>query len=138
MLQDAFAARATGRGSWSDQEPAILVVEDEPLLRELISETLELEGAKVRSVASGPEALAILRSGEPIGLLFTDIDLPGGMDGYALGREARAIRPELKVIYTSGGRPNLDRGGAVPGSAFIPKPYRPFQVSTLLSGLAHA
>ena len=136
MLQDAFAGRAADRSARTAEGAAILVVEDEPLLRELISETLELEGASVVAVASAADALAILRSDEPIGILFTDIDLPGGMDGYALGREARTIRPRLQVIYTSGARPSLDGGGAVRGSTFIPKPYRPFQVSTLLSGLA--
>ncbi len=110
----------------------ILVVEDEPTVCELAAEALLEEGYRVLIAADAWEAEAILAR-ESVDLLFTDIDLARNTNGLALARWARSHCPDLPVVYTSGGRACLPDGDAVPGSVFVPKPYRPSQ----LVGLTH-
>lgn len=138
MLLDSGAIGATNVDPCLGMRPAVLVVEDEALVRDMVAETLEDDGFRVRTAANGAEALALLRSPERIGLLFTDIDMPGGMDVYALAREARTFRPDLRVVYTSGARRAPDHRGTVEGSVFVPKPYRLAQLSRFLSPLVTA
>ncbi len=82
----------------------VLVVEDDPEVREIITEVLAIEGMTVLSAGSGPEALAILHSDQDqtINLLFTDVVMPGGMDGFELAQTAKQLRPDLPILYTSG------------------------------------
>ena len=117
------------------RRPVLLVVEDEPLIREMVADALEDGGFAVRTASNAAEALAILQSCVPVSLLFTDIDMPGGMDGYALAREARSLCPDLPVAYTSGARRLLNQGGAVEGSLFLAKPYRVGQLADLLGAV---
>lgn len=136
MVQVAFAAEGppyrsvSGGGPGSDQLGTVLVVEDECLLAELAAEVLEAAGHRVLTAADAHAALSLLRS-EAIDLLFTDIDLACGTDGLSLAREARTLRPELRVAYASGRRPDLRAHEMVPGSVFLPKPYRPAQIAKL-------
>jgi DNA-binding NtrC family response regulator len=108
----------------------ILVVEDEPTVCELAAEALLDEGFRVLTAADAREAEAILAR-ENVDLLFTDIDLARNTNGLALARWARRLCPDLPVVYTSGGRTCLPAGEAVPGSVFVPKPYRPSQLVAL-------
>ena len=108
----------------------ILVVEDEPTVCELAAETLLDEGYRVLTAADAWQAEAIL-AGESVDMLFTDIDLARNTNGLALARWARRHCPDLAVVYTSGGRAYLPADEAVPGSIFVPKPYRPSQLVTL-------
>ncbi|MGP0090248.1 MAG: response regulator [Xanthobacteraceae bacterium] len=101
----------------------ILVVEDEAMLREMIVEELADAGFKVLEAESGEAALALLDGGSSIEVLFTDIRLAGLLDGWELARRARAVIPELHVIYASGY--TVDRTGQVPDSTYIKKPYLP-------------
>ena len=103
-------------------EPAVLLVEDEPLLGELMTEALIDQGYQVHIAPDACGALRHLLSGADVDILFTDIDLGGGMNGAALAQLAREMRPKLPVVYTSGGRAPGEIA-AVPGSAFLPKPY---------------
>jgi len=80
----------------------ILVVDDEADLIDLAREYLEEVGYSVHTAAKGPEALAILESGVPINLLFSDVVMPGGMNGYELAEQACERNPNLKVVLTSG------------------------------------
>lgn len=80
----------------------ILVVDDEPGLRELAAEILESLGYRVLKAGSAREALGFLRSDRTIDLLFSDIVLPGGMSGFDLAREGRELRPDLGIVLTSG------------------------------------
>src|SRR5215470_11872776 len=80
----------------------ILVVEDDELVRPSVESLIESLGYRVLSAGNGPDALEILRQDTPIDLLFTDAFMPGGMYGPKLVAEARRLRPELKVLYTSG------------------------------------
>src|ERR1700676_818947 len=79
----------------------VLVVEDEILLGEWVSEALSELGFVVQTVSNAADALHCLASA-PVDVLFTDINLPGGMDGAALARRAREMRPHLPVVYASG------------------------------------
>jgi CheY-like chemotaxis protein len=104
------------------KEPAVLLVEDEPLLGELMTEALIDQGYEVHAAPDARNALRHLLSGAHVDILFTDIDLGEGMDGAALAQLAREMRPKLPIVYTSG-RMAPDQIAAVPGSAFLPKPY---------------
>ena len=102
--------------------PTVLIVEDEALVREIAVEEFEDAGYRVIEAADGEAALAVLAA-ETVDLLFTDIRLPGAIDGWRIARQARALRPELPVIYASG-FPG-DALDVVPGGRFVAKPYRP-------------
>ncbi len=80
----------------------VLLVEDEPLISDIATDALEEQGFEVTAASNAREALHRLMVGSPIDILFTDVNLPGGMDGAALARRARELRPDLPVIYTSG------------------------------------
>jgi CheY-like chemotaxis protein len=76
-----------------------LVVDDDESLWGLLREALVPSDVDI--VASGEEALRILRSGKPVDLLITSLDLPGRYDGLALARQACALRPGIRILYTS-------------------------------------
>jgi len=103
----------------------ILVVEDDPRVRRVSVRRLKELGYAVVEVETGPAALEILDNGEPVDLLFTDIVMPGGMSGIELAREARARRPELKVLFTSGyAEPAvIEKGLLTANSGWLGKPY---------------
>ena len=104
------------------KELAVLLVEDEPLLGELMTEALIDQGFEVHAAPDARDALRHLLSGADVDVLFTDLDLGSGMDGAALAQLAREMRPTLPIVYTSGRR-SLGDIAAVPGAAFLPKPY---------------
>ena len=108
--------------------PSILIVEDEFLIRMTLSEALADEGYEVHEAGSADEGLAKLHEQPGIGLLMTDVQLPGGMDGLELARIAREQQPALPIIYVSG-RPDV-LGGAAKTSqdVLLPKPYLPSDV----------
>jgi CheY-like chemotaxis protein len=117
------------------KEPAVLLVEDEPLLGELMTEALTDQGFDVHAAPDAGDALRYLLSGAEVDVLFTDIDLGGGMDGAALAQLAREMRPQLPVVYTSGRRAPDDIA-KVAGAAFLPKPYSLDDVSATLGRVA--
>jgi PAS domain S-box-containing protein len=80
----------------------ILLAEDDPLLRETVTLALENQGYAVIGAADGDTALALLRQGGKVDLLFTDVMMPGGLNGVALAQAARALRPSLKILFASG------------------------------------
>lgn len=99
----------------------ILLVEDEMLVRELAYEDLTDAGHEVTTAGTGDEALAILRQGG-FEILFTDIRMPGVIDGWQLAAEGKQLNPELRVIYATG--LNDDTGRIAPGEKLLAKPYR--------------
>lgn len=107
----------------SGQSVSVLLVEDEGLIAEMISLALEDRGYRVCISDNADDALRLLASDEPIDILFTDINLPGNMDGAVLAVKAREIRPDLPVIFASGRWSLLDKLQTIPHSAILPKPY---------------
>jgi diguanylate cyclase (GGDEF)-like protein len=111
----------------------ILVVDDEADIRELIALWLTDSGYSVVTADSGAAALRVLETDRAVTLLFTDILLPGGMDGFDLGRQARAIHPALKTLYMSGYvRPDAARTAERASATLLAKPFR---LSHVLEGV---
>ena len=113
----------------------VLLVEDEGLIAEMISLALEDKGYCVRISDNAEDALRHLASGEAVDILFTDINLPGEIDGAELANRARELRPELPIVYASG-RMTSSELGLVPRSVFVSKPYDLSDICTLLHRLA--
>lgn len=101
-------------------ERNILLVEDEFLIRFLISESLRDEGYTVLEATDGEEGLAVLLSGQPVDLMITDVRMPGGIDGMELTRRSKALAPARPVIVCSG---HLMSSEAAPADIFLAKPY---------------
>jgi len=110
----------------------LLLVEDEFLISEMVAEDLSEQGFIVCAVANGSDALSHLASGD-VDILFTDVNLPGGMDGMMLARRAREMKPDLPVVYASGHVNAFDLERCVPGSIFIAKPYMPSLIGRILT-----
>jgi len=114
----------------------ILVVEDNADVRGIVARQLADLGYAVVE-ADGPQAaLALLRDPEAvIDLLFTDLIMPGGMTGHELAREALALRPGLRVLFTSGySGDSLRNGNRIrQGEHFLGKPYRREELARKLS-----
>ena len=113
---------------------AILLVDDNAALRRVTLRRLTALGYRVQDAENGPDALAIIDGGEPFDLLFTDIGLPGRMNGLELAEEARQRRPEIKVLFTTG---YGDLGGQSGGIGSQPehlirKPYRSDELAAKL------
>jgi len=102
----------------------VLLIEDEPVVRELVLDVLSELGLAALSASDGSAALKILRSDARIDLVVTDVGLPG-MNGRALADAAREIRPELKFLFITGYAENaaLSRGFFSPGMAMLTKPF---------------
>jgi CheY-like chemotaxis protein len=112
----------------------VLIVEDEFLLRMNAAEMLGNAGFEVVEAASADEAIAILEVRTDIHVVFTDIQMPGSMDGLKLANFVRGRWPPIKIVATSGNF--LAQAGDLPeGSVFLPKPYRPAQVIAALQSL---
>ena len=109
-------------GSPESDCPCILLVEDEPLIRELAAEALVEAGFSVVEAADGNEALRLIGSEGHFDLLFTDIMLPGGADGWHVAESFRAAFPEAGVVYGTGYSPVPHR--AVCDGVVFQKPYR--------------
>jgi CheY-like chemotaxis protein len=114
----------------------ILLVEDEALISDLVTEALRDQGFSVHPVETADEALAYLEGDGSADVLFTDINLPGAIDGAELAVRARKLRPDLPIIYASGRFTASDLNPLVPRSIFLSKPYDPADVCTLISRLA--
>lgn len=117
----------SGRGE------TILIVDDDELVRPSVVSLIESLGYRVIAAASGREALDILRQDTRVDLLFTDLFMPGGMHGPQLVAEARRLRPDLKVLYTSGYlNYSVLRRGLDPGIGRVNKPYWPDELAAKL------
>jgi DNA-binding NtrC family response regulator len=105
--------------------PAILVVEDEVLIRLVIADYLRECGFKVYEAGTAAEAVEVLESDQAsIDLVFSDIRLPGAMNGFALAQWARTNRPGLPVILTSGDSKKSDAAKELcENEPFFAKPY---------------
>lgn len=114
-------------------QKAVLVVEDEALIRFVAVDVLEDEGYVVYEAGSVLEAVGIL-SNHDIDLVFTDVNMPGGLTGFDLAKLLAGVHPDIPVIVTSGRYHNAD--DSLPaGIRFLPKPYDLGLLTSLASEL---
>ncbi len=121
-------------GSSALKRPVVLVVEDELLLRMDAADAIRADGFEVVEAANADDAIEILEARPDITVVFTDIQMPGSMDGLKLVRAVRGRWPPIKIVATSGlvdvGEKDLPEGGR-----FLPKPYHARQLAALLREL---
>jgi CheY-like chemotaxis protein len=111
-----------------DTNHAVLIVEDEPFIRMAAADIVADLGVTPYEAADAGEALALLGAHPEIGLIFTDVNMPG-MDGVTLARRARELRPDVKLLVTSG-RGAVSEGELPEDGTFLPKPYGSRQLSS--------
>ena len=110
-----------GRG----RDEIVLAVEDNAVLRQVLVRQLATAGYRVIEADNARAALDTIESGREIDLLFTDIVMPGGMNGHELTRLATLLRPDLKILLTSGFSDMANNGAVLPSNArVLRKPYR--------------
>ncbi|MGA1802549.1 response regulator [Rhizobium sp. HT1-10] len=119
------------------ERTTVLVVEDEALIRLDIADALEDAGFNVLEAANVDEAVTVLAAHPEIRAVFTDIDMPGSMDGLRLAAVVCARWPRTKIIVTSG-RPNVTPADLPFASRFVSKPYNPATVVRNLSQMLTA
>ena len=119
----------------SEALPVLLVVEDDFLVRLTLVDALSDDGFSVIEAADATEALQLIASRPDIQAMLTDINLPGGADGFALARAVRVLRPALPVVYVSGRYSALTMDKAVDGSRFLAKPFTPSLAAAVLRDL---
>jgi two-component system, response regulator PdtaR len=112
----------------------ILVVEDDVLVRMVTADELREHGFDVLEAYNAEEALTLLQSPIPIGLLFTDVQMPGSMDGLELAALVANTHPELKIIITSGNG-SLEARAVELADAFLLKPYLPNRLCSCIQNL---
>jgi CheY-like chemotaxis protein len=115
----------------SIHKSVVLVVDDEPLIRMNAADMLVDAGFDVLEAENAVDALAILADHPEIQVLFTDVNMPGDMDGLDLARRVHQLRPEVHLIVTSGKvTPSAE---SIPSNSdFLGKPYREHQVIALI------
>jgi len=99
------------------------VVEDDAMVRAMAVDALEEEGFEVLEAPSADYALSLLESRSDIGVVFTDVTMPGTLNGFDLARLVRSRYPRIHVLVSSGALPSGFSGEA-PDARFVPKPYR--------------
>jgi DNA-binding response OmpR family regulator len=115
--------------------PLVLIVDDDPTIREIVTEIVSEGGFGCRTAASGEEAINLLNA-DPCQVLIVDIGF--GHDhvkGWSVARRARAFDPSLPVIYMTGGNTDEWAVHGVPSSILLEKPFAPAQLLSALSQL---
>jgi CheY-like chemotaxis protein len=114
-------------GCATTKRPVVLVVEDEFLTRMHAAEMIEEAGFEVVEASNADEAVAILEARLDIAVVFTDIPMPGSMDGLKLARAVRSRWPPIHIVATSG-FVDVRTTDLPDGGRFLPKPYSPAQI----------
>jgi CheY-like chemotaxis protein len=114
-----------------------LVVDDEETVRMLITDVLEELGHDALEAEDGRNGLKILESKRPIGLLITDVGLPGGMNGRQLADAGRVLRPDLKILFITGYAENavIGDGRLQPGMHVLTKPFAMDVLANRIAGI---
>jgi DNA-binding NtrC family response regulator len=120
-------------GSAKPHLPIVLVVEDEPILRMHAVAVVEDARFEAIEASNADEAIAILESRNDIRIVFTDVDMPGSMDGLRLAAAVRGRWPPIEFIVTSG-HVNVRTEDMPVRGVFLPKPYDPHKVAKTLQG----
>ncbi|WP_339860401.1 response regulator [Paremcibacter congregatus] len=140
MAPDAAAHIAEQTKMWQEMpvRPAtILVVEDDPDVREVAVTVLRESGFIVREARTGPDGLRIFSEDPKIEAVFSDVVMPGGMLGPEMGAKMRDIRPDIPIMFASGYAEKAleDKGGLLSKSRFISKPYNATELPHILTSL---
>jgi signal transduction histidine kinase/ActR/RegA family two-component response regulator len=122
---ETVASTATAKTTRERTGKTVLVVDDEPSVRMLVTEVLEEHGYGGIEASDGPSGLRVLESDARIDLLITDVGLPGGLNGRQLADAARTTRPDLKVLFITGYAENaiIGNGQLAPGMRILTKPF---------------
>ena len=116
------------------KRPVVLVVEDEILVRMDAIDAIEAAGFDVIDVSDADEAIAILERRNDIHLIFTDIQMPGSMDGLKLAHFVKNRWPPIKIIATSG-YAKITEKDLPEGARFLPKPYAAAEIARTIEQL---
>jgi len=133
LAQETVQARPVAEAAVTGCE-TVLLVDDDDIVRTTVALMLEDLGYRVVEAPGGAEALALLRRGEKVDLLFTDVVMPGPVSGRRLAEEAGKIDPALRVLFTSGYTENaiIHHGRLDPGLELLSKPYTRDQLAAKL------
>lgn len=115
------------------RQPLVLVVEDEPLVRMVAAEGLYDAGFEVIEAESADDALDILAARDDVGVLFTDVNMPGSVDGAELARLVHDRWPELRIVITSGR--DFVGAGLPEDGRFVAKPYNPGEIARVIAAM---
>ncbi len=123
--EDAAAPAASAPASRSDDQRTVLVIDDEPTVRMLVADAMGELGHACLEAPDGATGLRILQSDNNVDLLITDVGLPGGLNGRQVADAARALRPELKVLFITGYAENavMNHGHVEHGMEVLTKPF---------------
>ena len=124
-------------GLTEQKRPVVLIVEDDFLLRMDAADMIKAAGFEVIDAGNADQAIEVLEARPDITVVFTDIQMPGSMDGLKLARAVRGRWPPIKIIATSG-RLHVDEVDLPEGGRFLPKPYSHAQVTRVLRELTTA
>jgi CheY-like chemotaxis protein len=119
----------------AEQPNAVLVVEDEPLVRALAVDVLEEAGFNVLEAPTADYALVVLETREDICVLLTDVDMPGRLNGFQLARIVQDHFHRVRVVIVSG-KAHPNRDDIAPDAIFIPKPYKLSEIVRTVQALA--
>lgn len=122
MIMNDLTPSASRNTVSEDSGRAVLIVEDEPLLLMLAVDIVEEAGLAALEAHDADEALDILEQRGDIGIVFTDVNMPGSMSGTELASRIRDRWPPIQLLVTSGKR-HVDAGQLPAGAVFIAKPY---------------
>jgi CheY-like chemotaxis protein len=124
-------------GLTEQKRPVVLIVEDDFLLRMDAADMIKAAGFEVIEAGNADQAIEVLEARPDITVVFTDIQMPGSMDGLKLAQAVRGRWPPIKIIATSG-RLHVDEVDLPEGGRFLPKPYSHAQVTRVLRELTTA
>ena len=119
----------------SEERPVVLVVEDDFLIREYAVEVINEAGFEAIEAGNADEAIRILEGRSDIRIVFTDVHMPGSIDGLKLAHAIRGRWPPIKLIVTSGQMTVLE-SDLPAGGRFFSKPYQPSEIARALHEFA--
>jgi CheY-like chemotaxis protein len=118
----------------ASKRPVVLIVEDEMLVRMDANETIEAAGFDVIEAVNADQAIAILEQRSDIRLIFTDVHMPGSMDGLKLAHFVKSRWPPIKIIATSG-HAKIAESDLPEGGRFLAKPYAATAITSAIQQL---
>ena len=123
-------------GQKINNQSRVLIVEDEALIRMSAVDMVEQTGRHIVEAVDADDAIRVLANRGDIGFLFTDVQMPGSMDGYGLARAVHERWPNIAIMVASG-RKRPSAGDLPVGGRFVAKPYEALTIAQTLSGLAN-